>query len=118
MTPIQLLYKVLRASEAAALIANGRFAGSADDIRDGFIHLSTIDQVEGTLKRHFYGKPMLFLGLCRAASLADALRMEPSRDGVLFPHLYRPLVTADVAAILPIPEERDGWRVPSFSPLG
>jgi uncharacterized protein (DUF952 family) len=69
----------------------GTFVGSSDDLRDGFIHLSTPDQVAGTLQRHFEGRADLLLIAIDADDLGANLRWEPSRNGALFPHLYAPL---------------------------
>ena len=68
--------------------ASGAFHGSAQDLRDGFIHLSAREQVPGTIERHFAGETGLVVLEIDAARLGDALRWEPSRDGVPFPHLY------------------------------
>ncbi|HAH65642.1 MAG TPA: DUF952 domain-containing protein, partial [Rhizobiales bacterium] len=43
------IYKVTSRAALAEAKAKGRFEGSADDARDGFIHLSAADQLEGTL---------------------------------------------------------------------
>jgi uncharacterized protein (DUF952 family) len=104
--------KVLRQNETLSLMRDGRFQGSVDDLRDGFVHLSTVAQVQGTLRKHFAGETGLFLALCRAAHLGEALRWEPSRNEKLFPHLYRALQIADVTAILPVPEAPEDWTVP------
>jgi uncharacterized protein (DUF952 family) len=111
------VYKVLRADEAAAFVRSGAFHGSADDMRDGFIHLSTAQQVPGTLDKHFAGESRLFLGVCPSVRLGDALLWETSRGGRLFPHLYRALHIADVVAILPVPDDRAGWRPPAVEPV-
>lgn len=89
------LVKIFRAAEWAAFRNSGRFDGSADDLRDGFIHLSSEDQVEGTLERHFSGEAGLVLAELGVIEDA-ALRWELSRGGAAFPHLYRPLLWADV----------------------
>jgi len=94
-----MLFKILRAAEWAQFEAAGQFAGSADDLRDGFIHLSDAGQVEGTLHRHFEGEAGLVIAEVSLGS-DPALKWEPSRGGALFPHLYRPLLVGDVA----------GWR--------
>lgn len=87
--------KIFRAAEWVAFREAGRFEGSADDRRDGFIHLSAPSQVEGTLARHFAGEAGLVLA--RLAVGADpALKLEVSRGGEPFPHLFRALVWADV----------------------
>lgn len=106
------VYKVLRRDEIVHLIRDGRFEGSQDDLRDGFVHLSAAPQVHGTLVRHFADKSGLFLAICYADGLGAALRWEASRHGEAFPHLYRPLYLADIAALVPIPDAREGWSVP------
>ena len=95
MTPI---VKLLRAEEWAAFSADGVFAGSADDRRDGYIHISAPDQVAGTAAKWFAGAAGLMAVTLDADALGPELRWEPARGGVLFPHLYRPLVLADVVS--------------------
>jgi nicotinate-nucleotide pyrophosphorylase (carboxylating) len=81
------IWKVFRAAEWEALQATGSFEGSPDDLRDGFIHLSTDQQLQGTLARHFAGAEGLVLA--EVAVAADpSLRFEGPGH---FPHLYRPL---------------------------
>jgi uncharacterized protein (DUF952 family) len=89
------LVKIFRAAEWAAFQSTGRFDGSADDLRDGFIHLSSEEQVPGTLERHFADEAGLVLAELGVMDDA-ALRWELSRGGAAFPHLYRPLLRADV----------------------
>lgn len=91
-----LVYKILRATEWAALCAAGRIKGAPVDLRDGFVHFSARDQVAGTLARHFAGETGLVLLACEADALGPALRWQPSRGGALFPHLYRDLALTDV----------------------
>lgn len=92
------VFKILRAAEWAAFQATGAFAGSADDVRDGFIHLSTEAQLGGTLAKHFAGEAGLVV--VRVGVESDpALKWEVSRGGALFPHLYRPLMAADVLEV-------------------
>jgi uncharacterized protein (DUF952 family) len=90
----RLIYKLLRRAEWKAALAEGLYAGSADDARDGFIHFSTAEQLEGTARKHFRGVTDLVLLTVDAGQIAQALRWEPSRGGQLFPHLY---------AALPVP---------------
>jgi uncharacterized protein (DUF952 family) len=85
------IYKVMSRAALAEAKANGRFEGSADDRRDGFIHLSSADQLEGTLAKHFAGQEDLAVLAVDSESLGERLQWEPSRGGALFPHLYGPL---------------------------
>jgi uncharacterized protein (DUF952 family) len=91
--------KLLRPEEWAAFQAEGRFEGSEDDVRDGFIHLSAPDQVAGTAAKYFAGIAGVVAVSLDAGALGEALRWEASRGGQLFPHLYRPLLAADVVAV-------------------
>jgi uncharacterized protein (DUF952 family) len=85
------IYKVCAAAEWAAALSSGRYSGSPDDLRDGYIHFSTRAQLAGTLTKHFAGKRDLVLVRVDATRLGDRLKWEPSRGGALFPHLYEPL---------------------------
>lgn len=94
-----VVYKILRLAEWDSLAQDGQFAGSADDLRDGFIHLSGANQLAGTLTRHF-SRPEdreVVLVAFPAERLGAPLRWELSRGGQLFPHLYSELRVADVA---------------------
>ncbi len=93
MTPI---VKLLRADEWAALQATGSFAGSADDLRDGYIHLSPPSEVVATLAKWFAGVDGVMAVRFDADGLGSDLRWEPARGGILFPHLYRPLRLTEV----------------------
>ena len=85
------LYKVLSRTDLAKAKAIGRLEGSSADARDGFIHLSSADQLEGTLAKHFAGQKDLVLLAVDSGSLGERLQWESSRGGALFPHLYGPL---------------------------
>lgn len=89
------ILKIFRGMEWAAFVESGSFAGSADDLRDGFIHLSSSEQLEGTLRRHFADAAAVVIAELAVAD-DPALRFEASRGGALFPHLYRPLLWRDV----------------------
>jgi uncharacterized protein (DUF952 family) len=85
------IYKIMSCAALAEAKANGRFEGSAADRRDGFIHLSSADQLEATLAKHFAGQEDLAVLAVDSGSLGERLQWEPSRGGALFPHLYGPL---------------------------
>jgi uncharacterized protein (DUF952 family) len=98
-----LVYKILRDDEWAALQRDGATVGSPVDIRDGFVHLSSRDQVVETARRHFGGADGLHLLALDADQLGGALVWEPSRGGALFPHLYGALRVEDVCWRRPLP---------------
>jgi uncharacterized protein (DUF952 family) len=90
------VFKILTEAQWRDWKAGGTFAGSSDDLRDGFIHLSTRDQVAGTLARHFAQVERLVLAMVDVSALPEPPRWEPSRGGALFPHAYAPLPIAAV----------------------
>ncbi len=83
-----MIYKLFRAAEWAATKDAARFAGSALDLKDGFIHFSTAAQAAETAARHFSGESGLVLAQIDPARIDASLTWEPSRGGALFPHLY------------------------------
>ena len=101
------VFKILRPAEHAVLERYGRFAVSPDDERDGFVHLSTREQVAGTLAKHFVGEKDLVVLALSVAAMGDALRWEPSRGGQLFPHLYGAILPSMVLGRVD-PAELDG----------
>ncbi len=87
------VYKIVPAHEWRAACALGVYKGSPDDARDGFIHFSLADQIEGTAARHFVNQHGLLLVAFDADALGPDLRYEASRNGALFPHYYAELRT-------------------------
>ena len=65
---------------------NGQFTGAPVDIKDGFIHFSTADQMKETAEKHFHGQTDLQLLQIDITDLN--IVWEVSRGGQLFPHLY------------------------------
>jgi uncharacterized protein (DUF952 family) len=86
----------------------GIYAGSPDDLRDGYIHFSTASQLAGTLAKYYAGRCDLVLVAVDPAILGSDLKWEPARGGVLFPHLHAPLAMTGVAWVRPITLGADG----------
>ncbi len=101
-------YKVLTAGEMATLERNGRFDGAPVDLADGYLHLSTADQLTETVDKHFAGQTDLHVAAVDLAAQGDRLRWEPSRGGALFPHLYGPLLLETVVAYGSLERAEDG----------
>ena len=80
MTPA---YKILAASEWAAVPPDGAWDGSDVDRADGFIHLSTGDQLYETAAKHYAGQGGLMILTLDAdhPPLEALIRWEPSRGG-------------------------------------
>lgn len=115
-THASLIYNLCRRPDWDAALALGEYRGSADDIRDGFIHFSTGAQVVESAAKHRRGVADLLLLTVDTAVLGEALRWEPSRGGQLFPHLYAPLRTAWVAKAEPLALGADGLhRFPALA---
>ena len=110
-----VIYHLARRKDWDAAAATGTYAGTADDMRDGFIHFSTADQVAESAARHRRGEEDLLLVAVDGDSLGAALRWEKSRGGALFPHLYSALPCTAVLWTKPLPLGDDGLH--RFPPL-
>lgn len=86
-----LAYKVLTADQWAQFQRDGVFTGAPVDLADGYIHLSTAEQLDETIAKHFAGQVGLVVAEVDLAVLGDAVKWEPSRGGALFPHVYADL---------------------------
>ena len=107
------VYKICSAAALQEARGRGRFEGSADDARDGFIHLSAGHQVAGTLAKYFAGQRDLVLLAVDPGRLGERLRWEESRGGELFPHLYGPLDLDHVISVEALVlQEDDTHRLP------
>jgi uncharacterized protein (DUF952 family) len=98
------LYKVCPRPSWSEALRSGTLPVSRDDARDGYIHLSSAEQLSGTLERHFAAQPDLVLLVIPSARLPEgALRWELARSGQRFPHLYAELRAELVAEVLELP---------------
>jgi uncharacterized protein (DUF952 family) len=82
------VYKIFTESEWKLFLETGQFEGSADDLRDGFIHLSTKDQVAGVVESFFAGKRPLYVAEFSGPDFLQKLTWEASASGGVYPHLY------------------------------
>ena len=62
------IYKIMTEAAFEEAMLAGRYEGSGDDRRDGFIHLSAAHQVGATLATYFAGQDDLVL-LARSDSI-------------------------------------------------
>jgi uncharacterized protein (DUF952 family) len=101
-------YKVLTGEQMAALETDGIFAGAPVDLADGYIHLSTADQLGETVAKHFSGQSDLHVAAVDLAMLGAAVKWEESRGGQPFPHIYAALPLSAVLAYSPLERDDDG----------
>ncbi len=97
------IYHICKREEWEAARAAGRYSGSSQDAADGFIHFSTAAQVEESAARHRAGQSGLVLLAVDPVALGTALKWEPSRRGVPFPHLYGDLPVAALRGVWDLP---------------
>jgi len=107
-----MIYKILRKSEWQELKTTGHSSGAPVDIADGFIHFSTASTVSETASKYFAGINDLML-LAVDPDKCTPLKWEPSRGGVIFPHLYRDLKLADIVWAKPLPCTATGHDFPA-----
>lgn len=97
-----IIYKIFRQNEWQDLRQNGQTMGAPVDLKDGYIHFSTSEQLAGTLAKHFTNETDLVLLALDAAGFGKDLIWEEARGGDLFPHLYRELRLSEVKWSRPI----------------
>ena len=94
-------YKILTADQWTQFQTDGAFTGAPIDLADGYIHMSTADQLSETLSKHFSGQDNLTIAEIDLTNFGPDLKWEASRGGALFPHLYAPLSMAAVRSSRP-----------------
>lgn len=102
-----IAYKLLTADQMRALEAD-RFDGAPIDLSDGYIHLSTHDQLTETVDRHFAGQSDLWVAAIDLEALGPSVKWEQSRGGALFPHIYGAMPLETVTAYGPLERNDDG----------
>ena len=103
------VFKVCEENEWEGAKNNDFFAGSKSDLRDGFIHFSTLEQLKETLEKHFKSKSPLYLLEVQTDDLE--LVWEISRNNQLFPHLYEPLPLSMVSKVYRIFIDAEGKHI-------
>jgi len=109
------IYKICTHALWEEATRNEVFIGAEIDIRDGYIHFSSPDQIAETLALHFARQPDLVLVEVETAHLD--IKWEPSRGGQLFPHLYDRLPLGPVQAVWPLALDADGQHILPPLPL-
>lgn len=92
-------YKVLTQAQWTDFVRDGIFRGAPVDIADGYIHLSTEEQLSETIDKHFKNQDGLMIAEVDLVALGDKVRWEESRGGARFPHIYAPLPLLAVQSV-------------------
>lgn len=88
----RVIYRLIGLSEG--WVQGTPYLGTAKDLSDGFIHLSTKSQMRGTYKKHFSGQEVhlmsLDLDLLEKTGLLqwEPARSSSSRSDGLYAHFY------------------------------
>ena len=106
----KFIYKICTKSELAMAKSRGQLTGSKKDLEDGYIHFSSEEQVEGTLKKFYSNQKDLILLKVDTLKLVHLL-WEQASDGNMFPHLYSPLVISNVVNEFEITLRNDGSHI-------
>ena len=106
---MSLIYKICDVDLWEKAKAEGQFTGAEIDLKDGFMHFSTAEQLGETLALHFEGIENLLLLTIDGRRLD--LKWEPARTGNLFPHLYDILPLSAVLRIHPLLLDDDGRHI-------
>jgi len=107
----QYVYRLATAPEWTATQEGGVAPTRDIDKRDGYMHLSTRDQVLETANRHFAGASDLLALEISLGAIAGAVKFElaPKR-GEEFPHLYGALRRDHVVRAIRLVEMEDGFQ--------
>lgn len=103
-----VIYKVVGFEEWDRALEIGEFSGAEIDLQDGYIHFSTAQQTRETVAKHFVGRNDLMLIAVATKPMARHYKMEVSRGGAKFPHLYAKLRVAHAQWWQELPLGADG----------
>lgn len=105
------MFKVVGFEEWDKALELGEFEGAEIDLQDGYIHFSTAAQTQETVAKHFAGRNDLMIVAVNTAPMARHYKMEVSRGGAEFPHLYAKLPVSNAAWWQELPLADNGEHV-------
>jgi len=106
------VYRLAALGEWKEALKAGRVPLREIDEKDGYIHLSTREQLLETARLHFAGARDLVALEIPLAPIASNVRFETApKRGEAFPHLYAPLEPAMVKRVLAIEPDGDAFRI-------
>ncbi|MEM6294976.1 MAG: DUF952 domain-containing protein [Myxococcota bacterium] len=108
------VFKIYTAAQWEARVSLGHLAWAPVDDTDGFVHLSSLEQVVETANKHFAGQIDLVLVEIDPAALPEgSLRWEVSRGGAKFPHVYATMPLASALEAWPFEAGQRGFSLPA-----
>ena len=85
---------------------------SEADLRDGYLHGSSTDQVPGTLAKWYAALDRVVVVTIDPDRLTSEVKWEPNAVGELFPHIYGPIAPEAVADFVTLRHDSTGEFVP------
>ena len=108
------IYKICLINEWKNAKKIGEFRGTKKDLIDGYIHFSKREQLNSTLKKHFFNQDKLILLKVEVSNLKN-LKWERLQTEEAFPHLYSVLNLKNIKKIFEILLNKDGThKLPSY----
>ena len=107
---LEFIFKIIEKEEWQKAKQSGNYSGSANDIKDGYIHFSEEDQVSETLKKYYQNKENLILLKVNSFKL-EHLLWEQASNGDMFPHLYSRLDVKNVEDEYELSLNDDGTHI-------
>lgn len=87
-------------------------AVSEADLRDGYLHCSSADQVPGTLAKWYSTLDSVMVVTVDTDRLRSEVKWEPNAVGELFPHVYGSIAPDAVADLVKLRRDGTGEFVP------
>ncbi len=106
------LYRLCSAQQWRDSQSAGHLLGNADDVRDGFLHLSRGAQVQGTAQKYYMDVTDLTLLHISASAISHILRWETSRQNQLFPHVYGTVPLSAIMCARHVPQQDNQYFFP------
>lgn len=89
-TYTKMIYHIANKSQWQQAQKTGAYTPETFEV-EGFIHMSTKDQVSGVLDRYYANQADLVLLFINENQVTPELKYEKATNDELFPHLYGPL---------------------------
>ena len=111
----QYIYKVISKEHWQNCQQSDEILPMEIDIKDGYLHFSTLAQLKETLRLYFANRSDLILLALRAIDVKQQLKWEKSRNNELFPHIYGTIDIGLIQFSEPIAVSKNGTAtLPEF----